>query len=365
MGPSQLSSSPISHTLTLPTMSQPIVHLGDIQPRAKVFTVWEKQRNRREVHWFVECFAEALGVFFYVYAGVGSTVGWVIGNILKEVGLSSLLQIGFGYMAGILLALGVCASTSGGHFNPCVSIAFVLFKGFPRMKALRYIVAQILGAYIACLLVYSQYKLIIVECEAHLQAAGKLDALQFTPNGLAGIFAFYLLPGQSLARTFLNEFVTDVFIGLAIWASLDPANVIVPPVMAPFLVALAYASAIWGFATPGLVANSARDIGGRLMAVTIWGTEAAGGRYAAIAALTNIPATIFAAFIYEFFLVDSDRVVPRASLEFGTVVANHRRHRKEAPSTRDNFVDSDSKLESQADDKPTAFTYEVSGTAPR
>lgn len=34
---------------------------------------------------------------------------------------------------------------------------------------------------------------------------------------------------------------------------------------------------------------------------------ASGGRYAAIAALTNIPATLFAAFLYEFFLSDSDR----------------------------------------------------------
>ena len=34
---------------------------------------------------------------------------------------------------------------------------------------------------------------------------------------------------------------------------------------------------------------------------------AAGGAYAAIAALTNIPATIFAAFLYEFFFVDSDK----------------------------------------------------------
>lgn len=76
-----------------------------------------------------------------------------------------------------------------------------------RKHTFRYIVAQILGAYIACALVYAQYKVIIDECEAVLTAAGKLDAIQFTPNGPAGIFALYLLPGQSLGRVFLNEFV--------------------------------------------------------------------------------------------------------------------------------------------------------------
>ena len=69
--------------------------------------------------------------------------------------------------------------------------------------------------------------------------------------------------------------------------------------------------------------NSARDVGGRLFAISIWGLKgrseiycnkgfangipAAGGRYAAIAALTNIPGTLFAVFLYEIFLTDSDR----------------------------------------------------------
>ena len=38
-----------------------------------------------------------------------------------------------------------------------------------------------------------------------------------------------------------------------------------------------------------------------------WGLAAAGGPYAAIAALVNIPAIIFGAYMYEIFLTDSDR----------------------------------------------------------
>ena len=41
--------------------------------------------------------------------------------------------------------------------------------------------------------------------------------------------------------------------------------------------------------------------------MAIWGKPAAGGTYAAIAALTNIPATILAATFHEFFLADSSR----------------------------------------------------------
>ena len=70
---------------------------------------------------------------------------------------------------------------------------------------------------------------------------------------------------------------------------------------------MAYAIVIWGFAPNGLAANSARDVGGRLAALTLWGSDASGGRYAAIAALTNIPAMLLAALFYEIFFHDSSR----------------------------------------------------------
>jgi glycerol uptake facilitator-like aquaporin len=64
---------------------------------------------------------------------------------------------------------------------------------------------------------------------------------------------------------------------------------------------------VWGFSVNGIAANSARDVGGRLMAITIWGTRASGGAYAALAAITNIPATILAAMFYNIFFTDTQR----------------------------------------------------------
>lgn len=85
-------------------------------------------------------------------------------------------------------------------------------------------------------------------------------------------------------------------------------------------------TAIWGFASNGraylhfyldmqmsdffvflVAANTARDVGGRLVAISIWGTRAAGGKYAAIAALTNIVSTVAAYAFYEFIFKDSSR----------------------------------------------------------
>ena len=70
----------------------------------------------------------------------------------------------------------------------------------------RYILAQTLGAYMACIFVYYQWKELIDESEALLLAAGSA-ATQFTPNGIPGIFVPYLMPGQTISRVFMNEFV--------------------------------------------------------------------------------------------------------------------------------------------------------------
>lgn len=77
----------------------------------------------------------------------------------------------------------------------------------------RYIVAQILGAYIAGIIVYGQYKNFIVLAEGVLAEAGLLESTQFTPNGPPGIFALYLSPEQSLGRAFLTEFVMVRYTG--------------------------------------------------------------------------------------------------------------------------------------------------------
>jgi hypothetical protein len=94
---------------------------------------------------------------------------------------------------------------------------------------------------------------------------------------------------------------------MVIWACIDPTNFYVPTSFISVVIALGYAMIIWGYAPIGLAANTARDVGGRMMAVAIWGTKANGGAYAAIAALTNILSTILSLIVYETIFTDSSR----------------------------------------------------------
>lgn len=58
-----------------------IVYMGDVQRRPRLLSAWERKRHS-SLHWFVECFAETLGVFFYVSE---SLIGFVrVARLIRE-----------------------------------------------------------------------------------------------------------------------------------------------------------------------------------------------------------------------------------------------------------------------------------------
>ncbi|KAI0331216.1 aquaporin-like protein [Cubamyces sp. BRFM 1775] len=292
--------------MTVTEQEREHIAVYEVVPRPAVFSLWERRRNR-QLHWFVECIAEATGTFLYTFAGAGATAAYVLGNILQIPGLGSVLQIGIAYAVGIALALAVCLSTSHGQFNPGITIHAAVFHGLPALKAFRYIIAQIFGAYIACLLVYIQYKQLIHAAVDALKEKGVYDTIMFTPSGPGGIFGLYVNPGSDLGYVLVNEFVCDFVLGLVIFACTEPGNNLSTPTTMPWLISLAYGVVVWGYAPIGLAANSARDLGGRFAALTLFGRAASGGNYAALASLTNIPATLLAGVFYELVFNDSTR----------------------------------------------------------
>ena len=101
--------------------------------------------------------------------------------------------------------------------------------------------------------------------------------------------------------------------GIVIWAVLDPANPFVAPAAAPFVIGMAYADMIWGFASVTISTNLARDLGTRMVAAIFFGGDAF-NRYAPIAVFVNIPATIFATGVYELILRDSFAIIAKGRL---------------------------------------------------
>lgn len=114
------------------------------------------------------------------------------------------------------------------------------------------------------------------------------------------------LSGKKAQNRNSNQKLTNA--SLVIWAVLDPANPFVAAAGAPFVIGIAYANMIWGFADVTISTNLARDLGTRIVAAIFWGGDAF-NRYAAIAIFVNIPATFLATCVYELILRDSFAII--------------------------------------------------------
>jgi len=91
-------------------------------------------------------FSEVLGTFFLVLVAAG---GGMMGQAFPNTISRSAAVVAPGLMVmGVILFMG---KISGAHLNPAVSIAFSLRGDFPWRRVPGYVVAQLLGATLACL----------------------------------------------------------------------------------------------------------------------------------------------------------------------------------------------------------------------
>ena len=89
-------------------------------------------------------FAELLGTFFLVLVAAGGGIMHARGQITLA---AAVVAPGLMVMA-IILFMG---AVSGAHLNPGVSLAFALRRDFPWRRLPGYVIAQIVGATLACL----------------------------------------------------------------------------------------------------------------------------------------------------------------------------------------------------------------------
>jgi aquaporin Z len=89
-------------------------------------------------------FSEALGTFFLVTVAAG-------GGILHAEGLISLSAAVVSPALMVMAVILFMGAISGAHLNPVVSIAFALRGDFAWSRVPRYVLAQLVGATLACL----------------------------------------------------------------------------------------------------------------------------------------------------------------------------------------------------------------------
>jgi MIP family channel proteins len=114
----------------------------------------QQQRDREKVSvpepleqtLWTQCIAEALGTFGLVFAGCGAIMIDVLSN-------GQVTHVGVGLVFGLIITTMIYAfgHISGAHFNPAVTLGFVVARHFPLRRLLFYWLAQLVGATLAAL----------------------------------------------------------------------------------------------------------------------------------------------------------------------------------------------------------------------
>jgi glycerol uptake facilitator protein len=171
-------------------------------------------------------------------------------------GIGNHDSISWAWGLAVTLGIYVAGRISGAHLNPAVTLALAVFSGFSWRKVAPYALAQVLGAFIAALLVRWNYSEVIAKVDPHHTLATQ------------GIFS--TLPGNGSLPVSEWGALRDQIIGTAIllfliFAVTDVKNSSPAANMAPFIVGLIVVAIgmAWG-TDAGYAINPARDFGPRL-----------------------------------------------------------------------------------------------------
>lgn len=210
---------------------------------------------------------EVLGTFWLVLGGCGSAVlagKFLSGNVNLGIGF---LGVSFAFGLTVLTIAYAIGHISGGHLNPAVTIGFWVSKRFPGKDVAAYIIAQVIGAILAAVVLFSI-------------AQGSPDGVGFTSGAggapIAGAFATNgygdLSPG---GYTMIAALVTELILTFGfVFVILGSTERRAPKGFAPIAIGLALTLVhLISIPVTNTSVNPARSTGPALMALVSGQTE--------------------------------------------------------------------------------------------
>jgi MIP family channel proteins len=212
-----------------------------------------------------EMLAEFLGTFVLIVFGVGV----VAQTVLSKQGAGSPLSINIAWGLAVTMGCYMSAGVTGAHLNPAVTLALAVHRRFPANKVGPYVLAQMLGAFVASAVVYLTYHEALTAFDSGIRhVTGEL--------GTAGIWATYPQPFLStFPGGFIDQVVGTALLVGVIFGITDTRNSPAPAGLTPVVVGLLVVliGATFGF-NAGYAINPARDLGPRLFtAIAGWGRD--------------------------------------------------------------------------------------------
>jgi glycerol uptake facilitator protein len=235
-----------------------------------------------------EAIAEFFGTMVLILFGDGCVATFALftnigANNAATPFANQWIVIILGWGLAVMLGIYVAGAISGAHINPAVTLAFAVKGDFPWNKVIPYWIAQVLGAFVAALLLYFVYQGALTHAlAAHTPSLtiGQI-AQSTTANGYGWVFYTYPKAFVGTFGAFGDEFIgTALLVGM-IFAIVDlrnqPVQANLNPLIIGFLIVAIGAS--FGLNT-GYAINPARDFGPRLwIAIVSGGTSLSADNY--------------------------------------------------------------------------------------
>ena len=221
------------------------------------------------------------------------------------------LLITWGWAMAVTFGVYVAGGISGAHINPAVTLALAFKRQFPWSKALPYMAAQVIGAFVGAALVFLVYHNAIASFEeTNNITRGAPDS-----NTTFSIFATFPAPyyNGGMIGPLIDQIVGTMFLLIFVLALTDTLNQAPRANLTPLLVGLAVAAIGMSYgANAGYAINPARDFGPRIFALFAgWGEVAFPGTVkGAFTAYFWVPIVgpfvggVLGAYIYDFFIQD-------------------------------------------------------------
>ena len=208
-----------------------------------------------------ESIAEFFGTMVLILFGDGCVASFALFNNLNGPAgpptpfANEWPIIVFGWGFAVMLGIYVAGAVSGAHINPAVTLSLAATRRFPWNKVAPYMLAQVLGAFVAAGILFFVYHGALYNAAGTKEFGAAVGGVFYThPKAFVGIFG-----------SFGDEFVgTALLVGL-ILAIVDgrnqPVQANLNPLIIGFLIVAIGAS--FGLNT-GYAINPARDFGPRL-----------------------------------------------------------------------------------------------------
>lgn len=230
--------------------------------------------------------AEAIGTFVLVLFGCG-----VVHTSILFGAQQGLWQVAIVWGTAIMLVAYSIGGISGAHINPAMTVALAAWRRFPRSDVVAYIGSQLVGAFLAAMMLYFLFAPNLADLERRKGVTrggpgSEITAMCYgefypSPGGLASGDAPYSAAEHGRIKelvphriAFLAEVIGTAVLAFVVFALSDPRNSGAPPShLAPVFIGLTVALLI-SIIAPLTQAcfNPARDFGPRLFtAIAGWG----------------------------------------------------------------------------------------------